>query len=473
MEAKAASEAAPLLPAKAARDPHLDNAKWLCMMLVISGHILGALPRVSAYYAAYSAATWLHIPLFAMLAGAMSKRPPTVARAIRVLQTLGLPLVFVVFVINIVSFPVGYLAHYGFFGMDGGDREYLKAVIAGARKPFRDPVGALLFFQGPGAIWYLRCLLLWKLDPSDALLSRAPALAKPALVAAVSCAALYAPSDCCSVWRSSVGYSGGAANFGPFACVRAALLWPFFYAGQKLDWRALGARYPTRPAGDLAPLVFYATVVCAVAYRPLDWVLPSIGTDADEPFTSYVPLCAAEAAVARAAAGGRALVWRDCGWGGLLLLPARYAGELAFRGAGALAFFLCCVPRDRTWFTAAGGRTLYPYLLHDRTRFTYHLGVALAPIFTWGGIDNHVPWANTMRTLGARQLLALSAVVAGQMALATGVMLLFTCTSVRYVARPFIEPYPFILEAWAWGRARASGRDDEPPRSAAAAVPLK
>jgi len=194
--------------------------------------------------------------------------------------------------------------------------------------------------------------------------------------------------------------------------------------------------------------------------------------DLDAPFTSYVPLCASEAAAAAADAAGRGLTWRDCPPAGLALLPARYAAELLVRGTAALAFFLLCVPRGRVWFSAAGARTMYPYLLHYRTLFAYHLGLALLPVFAWGGIDPAAPWSDTMRAFGPRRAAGVAAVVAGAFGLAAGVMVFFTCDTVRWVTRPFVEPNLVLDEAAAWLRAKAApfyARDPPPPEKKAPA----
>ena len=67
-----------LLPAKKQRDPHFDNAKWLAMALVISGHVFNSDFSSGGFTEnVFCAPTWIHIPLFAMLSGAVSKKPPT------------------------------------------------------------------------------------------------------------------------------------------------------------------------------------------------------------------------------------------------------------------------------------------------------------------------------------------------------------------------------------------------------------
>jgi len=43
---------------------------------------------------------------------------------------------------------------------------------------------------------------------------------------------------------------------------------------------------------------------------------------------------------------------------------ARYWADLALRGFMAMSFFICCVPRDSNFFSAAGTFSMYPYLLH-------------------------------------------------------------------------------------------------------------
>jgi fucose 4-O-acetylase-like acetyltransferase len=66
--------AAPASAAKKKRDPHLDNAKFLAILLVAGGHSLSGLRDVPLAAAIWNFFYMFHMPLFVMVSGYLSKR---------------------------------------------------------------------------------------------------------------------------------------------------------------------------------------------------------------------------------------------------------------------------------------------------------------------------------------------------------------------------------------------------------------
>lgn len=187
-------------------------------------------------------------------------------------------------------------------------------------------------------LWYLRCLILWRL--LAIWLLRLPLVAQALIAAATGLSGAYA-----SVFAAAYGLSGPEALVD---LIRAASLLPYFVIGMHLDFGSLSgpsARSSCRGllAGWIALLLFVF---------------------------SYV---AFEASIDRAVF--RAAWWSDAMWfSGVCgrcgsaadLVWAHYAADLALNAALGLLFFACCVPRRSSWLSRRGAHTLYPYLLHDR-----------------------------------------------------------------------------------------------------------
>ncbi|TDD73215.1 acyltransferase [Actinomadura darangshiensis] len=70
----ASAGAAPGAPARKPRDPHLDNAKYLAILLVAAGHGLSGLRDVPFAATVWNFIYMFHMPLFVMVSGYLSKR---------------------------------------------------------------------------------------------------------------------------------------------------------------------------------------------------------------------------------------------------------------------------------------------------------------------------------------------------------------------------------------------------------------
>ncbi|MCX4825336.1 acyltransferase family protein [Streptomyces sp. NBC_01142] len=110
----------------------------------------------------------------------------------------------------------------------------------------------------------------------------------------------------------------------------------------------------------------------------------------------------------------------DAGYGVLEVSPGHYLvlRMLIFAASAVLvAAFLALVPGRRTWFTALGAVTLYPYLLH---------GILIRTAGYVGAFDVVKSWG-----LPGELLLSVCAVAA---------VVLLSTPPVRRVARPLVEP---------------------------------
>ncbi|MEV6398671.1 acyltransferase family protein [Streptomyces sp. NPDC051907] len=179
---------------------------------------------------------------------------------------------------------------------------------------------------------------------------------------------------------------------GDLALPRVLMFLPWFVLGLKLRPEHF-ALVRTRLARRLAAPVF--VVAGVVAYR--------IAPEPDDHWLSM-----------------------DAGYGLLQVSPSRYLvlRLLVFLASAALvAAFLALVPGRRTWFTALGAVTLYPYLLH---------GIAIRTVEYFGGFAAAKSWG-----LPGELLLSVGAVTA---------VVLLSLPLVRTLARPLIEPrFPRLL----------------------------
>ncbi|MFG3259267.1 acyltransferase family protein [Streptomyces sp. NPDC048172] len=133
--------------------------------------------------------------------------------------------------------------------------------------------------------------------------------------------------------------------------------------------------------------------------------------------------------------------WMSSGYEGLGAGPVRYLlvrVALFAIGAAMTAAFLALVPGRRTWFTALGAVTLYPYLLH---------GLLTSAASAYGWHAPLLPWDLS----GAVLLTVLGAALA----------VLLSSAPVRRLARPLVEPpLPGLT-----GRTERSGKSDQPGTS--------
>ncbi|GAA0383490.1 acyltransferase family protein [Microbispora corallina] len=127
---------APALPSgtAAARDPLLDNAKYLAILLVVSGHLIEDLRDVPAAHALYFFVYLFHMPLFIVISGYLSRNFTFSAGKARKLIT-GLAVPYVIFEVA-YSLPRYFL--YGKLEISLLDPYYLT--------------------------WFLMSLFLWRLS---------------------------------------------------------------------------------------------------------------------------------------------------------------------------------------------------------------------------------------------------------------------------------------------------------------------
>ncbi|WP_308170076.1 acyltransferase family protein [Acrocarpospora catenulata] len=114
------------------RDPFLDNAKFLAIVMVVAGHLIEDLRDVQAAHAIYFFVYLFHMPLFIVISGYLS-RNFTILRARKLITGLAVP--YVIFEIA-YSLPRYFL--YGKFEISLLDPYYLT--------------------------WFLMSLFLWRLS---------------------------------------------------------------------------------------------------------------------------------------------------------------------------------------------------------------------------------------------------------------------------------------------------------------------
>jgi len=304
------------------RDPHVDNAKFLGMVLVCWSHIIGPL-RVLEYTGINSDfVIWFHMPMYVFLSGTFV-RPASFQGLLKVLVLVLFPLV----AFCLLIFPLERAA------LESGTNLWLP----GTAPYFEGSVFDLLMGSGPGFfIWFLRCLLIWKLVTMFTV--SLPKVAQIALGILLGLTGVYCQPEEGSMW-----------NFGIFAYQRALQLFPFFLMGQHLDTSRLMKAVPPPSTLTMAStwLLLFSLLYLenhAQIWSDLTDGLFNLIDSSPAPFMTYhYP-----------ANCNNAYYW----------LWARYGASLAYRTLCMFTFLLFGVPRGRVWFTDAGSATMYAYLLH-------------------------------------------------------------------------------------------------------------
>ena len=224
-EPHTASPSAPTAPSRR-RDPYLDNAKFLAVVLVVVGHFwnnLSGLPVVEAGY------LWLylfHMPAFVLVTGYLSRRSTAVTphRARQIVAGLVVP----------------YLLFQAVYGVLG-DVATIKSAEPGVLSP-------------AWMMWFLAAVACWRLTAPLWERLRAP----------VAVAVL-------------VSLLGGATTAGELALTQVLGLLPFFVLGlclqpHHLTW--LHSRAVRTAAGISLGVAFVACwVVVPVTDMQVEWVL--------------------------------------------------------------------------------------------------------------------------------------------------------------------------------------------------------
>ncbi|MEV8630814.1 acyltransferase family protein [Streptosporangium sp. NPDC051023] len=121
-------------PPTAARDPFFDNAKFLAITLVVSGHLIEDLRDVPVAHAAYFFVYLFHMPLFIVLSGYLSRNFTfSSGKARKLISTLAVP-----YVIFELLYSLPRLIMYGKLDISLLDPYYLT--------------------------WFLMSLFLWRLS---------------------------------------------------------------------------------------------------------------------------------------------------------------------------------------------------------------------------------------------------------------------------------------------------------------------
>ncbi|GII01672.1 acyltransferase family protein [Planobispora takensis] len=129
-----ASPVRPPSPGETARDPFFDNAKFLAIALVVSGHLIEDLRDVAVAHAAYFYVYVFHMPLFIVLSGYLSRNFTfSSGKARKLISTLAVP-----YVIFELAYSLPRLIMYGRLDVSLLDPYYLT--------------------------WFLMSLFLWRLS---------------------------------------------------------------------------------------------------------------------------------------------------------------------------------------------------------------------------------------------------------------------------------------------------------------------
>jgi len=307
---------------KPARNPHVDNAKFLGMVLVCWSHIGPMVIHGHSYTFEAEDVIWFHMPLFAFLSGNFV-RPFSPQVLLKTFVGLVMPLLFYI----VFLYPPAETLQLRSFGWTG-------------RFPYLEgSAWDVLTGPGPGyIIWFLRCLIIWRLLAM--LVASQPVALQVAVAAFCGMVGVY-----CGPEKTL-----NPLNCGTFAYQRALLLYPFYCMGQHLDIQGL---LDASPAPSRTTVLLTWTCLMSLIFlecQPKLWKAVTFGVF-DVLDTSFGPFL--RYSIPSGCANDYFLLW------------ARYLGCLAYRTAWLLIFLFFGVPRDETWFSEAGSHTLYAYLLHQ------------------------------------------------------------------------------------------------------------
>jgi len=295
----------------------LDNAKAFSMAMVIWTHFIVFGSMGSYQGMALSRALWFHMPLFCIISGMLSKKPFSWERLMHLLQSMVVPLVLYTLILSPLL---------------KGLLEPVENVRQQFATMLQNPFAYLFIDIYP--VWYLRCLVLWRLEAWT--LDVFPPRVQMIIVLSLGICASYL----------DVGFDENPYQQPLMKC---ATMGPFFFMGRifghcLLPWLETDSskgRVLEMLCGCGALLMWLICAVAAPAFANPDWLV-----ELGYPFRSYrgliAPSCPADA----------------------LLLWSRYLADVIFRGIMALVVLVFAMPRQRTLFTDCGSLTIFPYLLH-------------------------------------------------------------------------------------------------------------
>lgn len=306
------------------RNAHFDNAKFLGMTLVCWSHI--GVFHIGDMWKNFESGDviWFHMPLFVFLSGSFV-RPFSWQGLLKTVITLGFPLLFFTLVIN----PLNQVLV---------ERSLFSGNLWLKNDPYyEDSMWSLLTGSGPSYfIWFLRSLILWRLVTM--FTCTWPKALHIALAVASGLLSIYWPPASPNRWY-----------LGFFAYQRTLSLFPFYVMGQHLDIRGLLEAIPAPRSSCILFVWFTLMSLIYLENHPRLWHRVTFGVfDILEtepvPFLSYPD------------AASCPLDYR--------FMWARYFSCLTYRTVTMLIFLFFGVPRSTTWFTEAGSKTIYSYLLH-------------------------------------------------------------------------------------------------------------
>jgi fucose 4-O-acetylase-like acetyltransferase len=220
------TSSAPPAQSRSRRDPYLDNAKFLAVLLVVVGHVWNNLSNLPVVEAGYLWLYLFHMPAFVLVTGYLSRRSTTVTphRARQIVAGLVVP----------------YLLFQAVYGVLG-DVATIKSAEPGVLSP-------------AWMMWFLAAVACWRLTAPLWERLRAP----------VAIAVL-------------VSLVGGATTAGELALTQVLGLLPFFVLGlclqpHHLTW--LHSRAVRTAAGvALGAAAVASWVVVPVTEMQVEWVL--------------------------------------------------------------------------------------------------------------------------------------------------------------------------------------------------------
>eukprot|EP00930_Biecheleria_cincta_P013470 TRINITY_DN11986_c0_g1_i1.p1 TRINITY_DN11986_c0_g1~~TRINITY_DN11986_c0_g1_i1.p1 ORF type:complete len:686 (-),score=111.12 TRINITY_DN11986_c0_g1_i1:140-2197(-) len=309
------------MPDPDVRNIKMDNAKFLAMAFVVSAHMsFFSLGYSKMPAAAWIEAVWFHMPMFALISGANSRTVLTRQRLERILIKTAAPTVMFCFFV----WPSFAWLTWRLCGLPG-EQDFL-----GFAATYGRPIGSLLQLAPRWDLaWYLRCLLLWKL--SAQLLDVLPRWLQCGIVMSIGIMSSYSQSS--------------EAFF-----VRACSMFPLFFLGRCLNWDLLCLPAKWQHRHRLLLVVSWMALIsllcCHIVFHDTSGQLLHSVEDPTTQFQSF-----------------RSLLTLNCP-ADIWFLWLRYLGDLSLRAGMALLFYICCVPDFDTYYTGAGRRTIYAYLLH-------------------------------------------------------------------------------------------------------------
>jgi fucose 4-O-acetylase-like acetyltransferase len=295
----------------------LDNAKAFCMAMVIWTHFIvyGSLERYQGV--ALSRALWFHMPVFCIISGMLSRKAFSWERLMRLLRSMVVPLVLYTLILSPLL--------KGFLAPVENVREQFAIML-------QNPIAYLFIEIYP--VWYLRCLVLWRLEAwtLDAL----PPRVQMIIVLQLGIFASYL----------DVGFDENLYTMPLMTCAKMG---PFFFMGRifghclvpRLESDSSKGRVLEMVCSCGALILWLICAVAAPSFASSDWLV-----EFKYPFRNYralmAPSCPADA----------------------LLLWSRYLADVIFRGIMAVVVLVFAMPRQRTVFTECGSLSIFPYLLH-------------------------------------------------------------------------------------------------------------